>query len=69
MTAVVQQWDGTSWSAVELPTIPATSSRLDGLAALTETDVWAVGSVELPLGRVERVTDGPGLARWQTGDR
>jgi N-acetylneuraminic acid mutarotase len=40
--ALVQRWNGTSWSVVPAPQ-PERSSRLKGVDALSANDVWAVG--------------------------
>jgi hypothetical protein len=44
---VVEHWDGTSWSIVPSPdpdkNTPQQSSKLEGIAAISATDIWAVG--------------------------
>ncbi len=42
---LIEHWDGTSWSIVPSPNVPATSNSLSGVAAVSATDIWAVGSV------------------------
>ena len=42
---VLNHWNGTTWTTVT--TLPA-SDQLSGLAALSATDVWAVGAMNLP---------------------
>jgi hypothetical protein len=41
---VVDHWDGRAWRVVPTPRLPS-SSYLGGVAALSRTDVWAVGQV------------------------
>ncbi|HKP51217.1 MAG TPA: S-layer homology domain-containing protein [Chloroflexia bacterium] len=40
--ALVQRWNGSSWSVVPAPQ-PGQSSRLKGVSAISANDVWAVG--------------------------
>src|SRR5262249_41041843 len=41
---LVERWDGSSWSVVPSPTVPTIShAELNGVAAVSATDVWAVG--------------------------
>jgi len=41
--ALIEHWDGTSWSVVPAPA-PGSQSVLDGVAAVSANDIWAVGS-------------------------
>ena len=43
---LIEQWNGTSWSVVSSPNPGATNNYLDGVTAVSATDVWAVGSYE-----------------------
>jgi hypothetical protein len=47
---VVDHWDGTSWSIVPSPNpnekIPIHGNRLNGIAAISANDIWAVGTNE-----------------------
>jgi hypothetical protein len=47
---VVEHWDGTSWSIVPSPNPnginPIHGSRLNGIAAISANDIWAVGTNE-----------------------
>jgi hypothetical protein len=51
---LIEHWDGTSWSVVPSPN-PGWANQLYGVAAASETDVWAVGdqwldwSTKIPL--------------------
>ena len=36
-------WDGTAWTMVTSPYLGASNNALNGVAAITSTDVWAVG--------------------------
>jgi hypothetical protein len=43
--ALAEHWDGSSWQQVPIPTPPKASEvHLFGLAAVSPTDIWAVGS-------------------------
>lgn len=42
-TPVAEHWDGTSWSGVPVPPTPTGAGVLDGVAAVSADDVWAVG--------------------------
>src|SRR6516225_3734510 len=47
--AAIEHWDGTSWSIVASPNPnPGGSSSLDGIAAISANDIWAVGGIGLP---------------------
>jgi hypothetical protein len=44
--AAIEHWDGTSWSIVTSPNPnPGGSSGLDGIAAISANDIWAVGGI------------------------
>lgn len=40
---LIEHWDGTSWTVVPSPRIAGSSTFLQGIAAASATDVWAVG--------------------------
>jgi hypothetical protein len=40
----VLHWDGTSWTQVATPNVPAGANQLFGIAALSPTNIWAVGA-------------------------
>ena len=42
-SAVIEHWDGTSWSLVPTPSGTATPQALSSVAALSPTDAWALG--------------------------
>jgi hypothetical protein len=46
-TTLLEHWDGTSWSQVASAN-PGVSNGIAALAAVSPTDVWAVGSTEPP---------------------
>lgn len=54
-TPVAEHWDGTSWSAVPVPPTPTGIGELDGVAAVSANDVWAVG---------DSSGQGPVIRRW-----
>jgi hypothetical protein len=41
--ALVEHWDGTSWSVIPAASVPGENSGLFGVVALAPNDVWAVG--------------------------
>jgi hypothetical protein len=41
---LIERWDGSRWRFDHVPTIPGHSSWLDGVAAVSAKDVWAVGT-------------------------
>ncbi|HEY7348043.1 MAG TPA: hypothetical protein VH599_06950 [Ktedonobacterales bacterium] len=42
--ALIEHWDGKSWSIVQNPDLGALSSDLESIAASSASDIWAVGS-------------------------
>jgi hypothetical protein len=40
---LAEHWDGTAWTAVPAPVTPTGVGELDGVAAASAADVWAVG--------------------------
>src|SRR5262249_15305031 len=44
-TTLIEHWDGTAWSIVPSPN-SASGGYLAGVAALSSTNVWAVGSTD-----------------------
>jgi hypothetical protein len=44
--AAIEHWDGTRWSIVASPNpAPGANSNLQGIAAISANDIWAVGSI------------------------
>lgn len=41
--ALIEHWDGTAWSIVSNPNAPLGDSILNGVAAISPTNAWAVG--------------------------
>lgn len=41
--SVIEHWDGTSWSPIDSPSQPSQDIKLQGVSALSSSDVWAVG--------------------------
>ena len=46
--ALIEHWDGRRWQLVPAPAVGDASSALSGVAAFSQHDAWAVGSVSLP---------------------
>lgn len=40
---VIERWNGTSWVVSPIPSLPPDENYLSGVAAISSTDVWAVG--------------------------
>ncbi len=56
---VAEHWDGTSWNVVSLPDTPTGGGSLDGVAAVSSDDVWAVG---------DSSGQGPVIRHWNGTD-
>jgi hypothetical protein len=41
---LIEHWDGSIWSVVSSPNVGTTSNSLQGVIAITSSNVWAVGS-------------------------
>jgi hypothetical protein len=46
---LIEHWDGTRWSVIPSPNTAKFYNGLNGVAALSPTDIWAVGSSDQPL--------------------
>jgi len=44
LETLILRWNGTSWSQVASPNVPAGANQLSGITAISANDVWAVGS-------------------------
>jgi hypothetical protein len=58
--AAIEHWDGTSWSFVSSPNptkSPGLDSFLNGIAAISANDIWAVGLVFTSLGGQATLTE------------
>jgi hypothetical protein len=49
MQTLIMHWDGSQWTRVASPGT-SSSSQLNGVAAISAVEVWAVGSENVPLG-------------------
>jgi hypothetical protein len=43
---LVEHWDGTAWSVVSSPNVGTSGSYLQGVAAISSSDIWAVGAYD-----------------------
>ena len=43
---LTEHWNGTKWSVVKSPSPGSSSTQLEGVAAVSATDVWAVGHAD-----------------------
>lgn len=59
--ALIEHWDGTQWSIVPSPVL--TDSILYSVAAISSSDVWAVGQY-LPYGNTRTLTEHWDGAQW-----
>lgn len=41
---LIEQWNGSSWNVVASPNVGTTYNYLSGVAAITPTNIWAVGA-------------------------
>lgn len=57
VATLAEHWNGTSWTVVPGPTIPV--SQFSGVASVTSTDVWAVGSTVGQNGQLQTLAE-----RW-----
>jgi hypothetical protein len=58
--AAIEHWDGTSWSIVSSPnptSSPALNSSLNGIAAVSADDIWAVGAFNKSTGGAATLTE------------
>ena len=66
--AAIEHWDGTSWSIVSSPA-PTKSSCLDsslrGIAAISVSDIWAVGFNDTNLGGWGTLTEHWNGTSWK----
>jgi hypothetical protein len=66
--AAIEHWDGTGWSIVSSPDptkSPGLDSSLDGIAAISANDIWAVGSVITSNGQMATLTEHWDGTRWK----
>ena len=56
---LIAHWNGRRWRSVPVALAAVTSGRLDGVAALSPSDVWAVGAVSRA-----NLSTAPLIARW-----
>jgi hypothetical protein len=55
---LVEHWNGTSWSVVPSPQLSSTGSVLTSVAAVSPSDIWAVGdSVDAPTTSVQTLVE------------
>src|SRR5580700_5228845 len=45
--ALIDNWNGTAWSPVTVPTTPGNTALLLGVSASSTTDAWAVGRTQV----------------------
>jgi hypothetical protein len=61
--ALVEHFDGKTWSTVPTPNIPVGQGvALSQLAIVSSTDIWAVGSIQL------KASNGPDVVGGNRGD-
>jgi len=41
---LIEHWNGTSWKVVNSPNVGTSTNQLNGVAVVSATDIWAVGS-------------------------
>jgi hypothetical protein len=67
--ALVEHWNGRSWSVVSVPGVHSSNVLLDGVTATSGGQVWAVGEADSPAGGGQPLIEhyAPG-AGWQVQD-
>lgn len=66
--AAIEHWDGTGWSIVSSPdptNSPCLDSSLRGIAAISASDIWAVGLNDISLGGLDTLTEHWDGTRWK----
>jgi len=58
--ALIEHWDGSTWNVVPNPMSGALYATLQGVAPVTPTDVWAVGTVS----DIQHFTSAPLIEHW-----
>jgi len=58
---LVEHWDGTGWEQVPSPDLAGASDGLISVAAVSATDIWAVGSADFNAGDVSHA---PVIVHW-----
>jgi len=59
----ILHWDGTRWSRVTSPNLGSDFNELDGVSAVSSTDVWAVGEADYSSDTLILHWDGTGWSR------
>jgi hypothetical protein len=66
-TALIEQGDGTNWRITPSPTVGAgTTSALSAVAAVSSSDVWAVGAIGVGAEGSKTLTEHWDGTQWQT---
>jgi hypothetical protein len=61
---LTEHWDGTAWTIVPAPQPPNTLVSLGGVAAVSSTDVWAVGNSSVGNGPTKTLTEHWDGTQW-----
>lgn len=61
---LIEHWNGSVWSAVSVPQASKVGSQLNGVAAISPNDVWAVGSLQGTTGSNTPSTNAPLIEHW-----
>jgi len=61
---LVEQWNGTSWSVVPSPDGSTQGAQLSGIAAISATDIWAVGNKYISGGNGKTLTEHWDGTQW-----
>ncbi len=56
MQTLTEHWNGTQWTTISSPNIGTSSNSLAAVAAISATDVWAVGQYSTDTGPVDTLT-------------
>ena len=64
LRTLVEHWNGQQWSVIPSPNVGTHNNRLHGVAAISATDVWAVGEFLDPNGTAHSVIEHWNGQRW-----
>src|SRR5712692_10721467 len=56
MQTLTEHWNGTEWTTITSPNLGSSSNSLAAVAAISATDVWAVGQYSTDTGPVDTLT-------------
>src|SRR5205823_12238319 len=65
LKTLIEHWDGMQWKLVSSPNHPGSSGdSLNGVIAISTTDIWAVGSYTSSSGNAQTLTEHWNGTQW-----